>query len=133
MYVLSECGKGEFAVCNFFLCYKENHFYLGFQSIVILDVSATCYMTCFPIDRDLRSIAEKKLHHVQIIGMVLPNICMSQDMFCIFMWLSVEIYINYKNSSSNLDLKTCFLRIYISFSFVSYRQSMCLFVFVFHH
>ena len=66
-------------------------------------------------------------------GMVLPNICMSQDMFCIFMWLSVEIYINYKNSSSNLDLKTCFLRIYISFSFVSYRQSMCLFVFVFHH
>ena len=67
-------------------------------------------------------------------GMVLPNICMSQDMFCIFMWLSVEIYINYKNSSSNLDLKTCFLRIYISFSFVSYRQSMCLFVcFFFHH
>lgn len=26
--------------------------------------------------------------------------------FCIFMWLSVEIYINHKNSSSNLDLKT---------------------------
>ena len=61
-------------------------------------------------------------------GMILPNICMSQDMFCIFMWLSVETCINHKNSSSNLDLKTCFLRIYISFSFVSYRQSMCLFV-----
>lgn len=58
-------------------------------------------MTFFPIDGDLRPIAEKKLHHVQIIGMVLPNICMSQDMFCIFMSLSVEIYINDKNSSSN--------------------------------
>lgn len=89
-------------------------------------------MTFFPIDQDLRPIAEKKLHHVQIIGMVLPNICMSQDMFCIFMWSSVETCINHKNSSSNLDLKTCFLRIYISFSFVSYRQSMCLFFF-FHH
>ena len=84
-------------------------------------------MTFFPIDGDLRPIAEKKLDHVQIIGMVLPNICMSQDMFCIFMWLSVEIYINNKNSSSNLDLKTCYLSIYISFSFVSYRQSMCFF------
>ena len=102
-------------VCNFFLCYKQNHFYLSFQSIVILDVSATCYMTFFPIDRDLRPIAEKKLHHVQIIGMVLPNICY---MFCIFMWLSVEIYIKDENSSSNLDLKTCFLRIYISFSLI---------------
>ena len=77
-------------------------------------------MTFFPTDGDLRPIAEKKLHHVQIIGMVLPNICMSQDMFCIFMSLSVEIYINDKNSSSNLDLKTYYLRIYISFSFVSY-------------
>ena len=84
-------------------------------------------MTFFPVDGDLRPIAEKKLDHVQIVGMVLPNICMSQDMFCIFMWLSVEIYINNKNSLSNLDLKARYLSIYISFSFVSYKQSMCFF------
>lgn len=84
-------------------------------------------MTFFPVDGDLRPIAEKKLDHVQIVGMVLPNICMSQDMFCIFMWLSVEIYINNKNSLSNLDLKARYLSIYISFSFVSHKQSMCFF------
>ena len=126
-------GRGNLwsAISSFAINRTIDFFYLSFQSIVILDVSATCYMTFFPIDRDLRPIAEKKLHHVQNIGMVLPNICMSQDMFCIFMWLSVETCINHKNSSSNLDLKTCFLRIYISFSFVSYRQSMCLFFFFF--
>ena len=67
-------------------------------------------MTFFPIDGDLRPIAEGKLHHVQIVGMVLPNNCISQDMFFIFKLLSVEIYIT-------------------SFCFVFYRQSLCLF----HH
>lgn len=31
MCMYYKSGKGEFVVCNFFLCHKQSHFYLSFQ------------------------------------------------------------------------------------------------------